>query len=125
MTASKNGFEVISIGKKFDNGIKHALTDIDIILKKNNKNILIEAKKYAPSTKMPIDKFKADLDTLNSYEKSILKGKTIKVFTFTEKPSSQKLLKQYQFWADKKGVQLIFGSPQEQIEQIKLLSEIL
>jgi len=86
---------------------------------------LIEAKKYAPSTRMSIDRFKADLDTLNSYGKNILKRKAIKVFTFTEKPNSKQLLKQYQLWADKKGVQLVFGSPQEQIEQIKLLSEIL
>ena len=124
-SASQSGIKVIAIGKKFDDGIKNSLTDIDILLRKNNKDILIEAKKYAPDTKMPIDKFKADLDTLVIYGNNISKGKSIKIFSFTEEPRNKELLKNYQFWANKKGVQLIFGSPMEQIEQIKMLEKIL
>jgi len=124
-SAAENGFKVVGIGKKFNDGRKSSLTDIDILLHKNGKDILIEAKKYSSHTKIPIDKFKADLDTLNIYEKNILKNKSIKIFSFTQKPKDEKLLKQYQFWADKKGVQLIFGTPQEQIEQIKMLEKIL
>jgi len=123
--AAENGFKVVGIGKKFNDGIKNSLTDIDILLHKNDKDILIEAKKYSSITKMPIDKFKADLDTLNIYGKNVSKGKSIKIFSFTEKPKDERLLKQYQFWANKKGVQLIFGTPQEQIEQIKMLEKIL
>jgi len=124
-SASNSGFEVVAIGKKFNDGIKNSLTDIDVLLRKNNKDILIEAKKYSPDTKMPIDKFKSDLDTLIIYGNNISKGKSIKVFSFTEKPTSSELLKQYQFWADKKDVQLIFGTPTQQIEQIKMLEKIL
>lgn len=122
---AKSGFKVIGIGKKFDDGVKNSLTDIDVLLHKNGKDILIEAKKYSSSTKMPIDKFKADLDTLNIYGDNISKGKSIKVFSFTQKPYDEKLLKQYQYWADKKGVQLIFGTPAEQMEKIKILEKIL
>jgi len=123
-SAVKNGFKVVGIGKKFNDGIKKSLTDIDILLHKNGRDILIEAKSYASGTRMPLDKFKSDLDTLNSYEK-ITGRESLKIFTFTEKPRSEALLKQYQFWADKKGVQLIFGSPAEQMEQIKILERIL
>ena len=124
-SAAGNGFKVVGIGKKFNDGIKTSLTDIDILLSKNGKDILIEAKKYSSTTKMPIDKFKADLDTLNIYGKNISKGKSIKIFSFTSKPQNKQLLKQYQFWANNKGVQLIFGTPQEQVVQIKMLEKIL
>lgn len=124
--AAKSGFQVVGIGKKFDDGIKNSLTDIDVIFKKGDIEILMEAKKYSPTTKMPLDKFRADLDTLNSYSEKFSEGsKSIKVFSFTEKPESLELLKQYQFWADKKGVQLIFGNAEEQIIQIEMLRNIL
>lgn len=122
---AKFGFKVIGIGKKFDDGIKNSLTDIDVLLRKNGTDILIEAKKYSAKTQMPLDKFKKDLETLVVYGNSVSTGKSIKVFSFTEKPQNLKLLRLYQFWADKKGVQLIFGTPKEQIIQIKMLESIL
>ena len=123
--AAENGFKVVGIGKKFDDGIKKGLTDIDVIFTKNNKTILIEAKNYSSKINLPIDKFKADLKTLNSYANNVATGKSIKVFTFTRKPKNKQVLKQYQFWADKNGVQLIFGTPAEQIQQIRVLEKIL
>ncbi len=120
----KQGFDVVAIGKKFDDGIKNSLTDIDIVLRKNGREILIEAKDYSAATKMDLIKFKKDLDTLNIYDAKGSKN-AIKVFSFTQKPQSEALLRQYRYWADRKGVQLIFGSPQEQIEQIKMLEKIL
>ena len=123
--ASQNGFEVIAIGKKFDDGIKQQLTDIDILLRKNGRDILIEAKNYKSSTKMDLIKFRADLDTLNIYDSNISNKRSLKIFSFTEKPDDLGLLKQYQFWAKEKNVQLIFGTPEEQIEQIKILEKII
>lgn len=121
----KSGFKVKAIGKKFNDGIKNSLTDIDVLLSKNNTDILIEAKKYSSTTSMDLIKFRGDLDTLVNYGEKISKGKSIKIFSFTEKPKNLKQLENYQFWADKKGVHLIFGNPQEQIEQIKMLEKIL
>lgn len=124
-SAVDKGFDVVAIGKKFDDGIKNSLTDIDVLLRKNGKDILIEAKKYASSTKMPLDKFKADLNTLNIYAKNESKGKALRVFSFTEKPQNKELLRQYKFWAKKKGVELIFGMPEQQIIQIQMLLKVL
>lgn len=124
-TAVQRGFKVIAIGKKFDDGIKGQLTDIDVLLSKNGRDILIEAKNYKSTTKMDLIKYRADLDTLNIYNTNVSDGKSLKIFTFTKEPESSELLKQYQFWANKKGIQLIFGSPEEQIEQIKMLERIL
>ncbi len=121
--AASHGFKVISIGAKFDDPAKKALTDIDLILQKGNKTFIVEAKHYAETSKIPLDHYRADLDTLIAY-----KGKDsnmIPIFTFTNKPTDPQYLKSLQSEADKRGVQLIFGEAQETITQIKMLGEIL
>ena len=123
--AAEKGFNVVAIGRKFDDGLKNALTDIDVLLKKDGREILIEAKKYASYTKMPLDKFRGDLDTLNMYAKNESKSKALRVFSFTEKPSDTNILRQYKFWAEKKGVELIFGNPEQQIAQINMLLKVM
>lgn len=124
-SAAEKGFNVVAIGKKFDDGVKSSLTDIDVLLEKGGKQILIEAKNYASSTKMPLDKFRGDLDTLNLYAKNYTNGSVLKIFSFTEKPQSREVLYQYKVWAKKKDVELIFGTPEEQVEQIQMLMEVL
>lgn len=43
----------------------------------------------------------------------------------TNKPIDPKYLKLLQYEADKRNINLIFGSAEEQIEQIKMLEKIL
>lgn len=122
--ASINGFKVLGIGEKFSDGFKKAPTDIDVLLKKGDKLFAIEAKSYASTTKIPMDKYRADLDSLVAYKK-INGNNVISVFTVTNNPNNPRYLKMLQHEAGKRDVQLVFGSPQEQIEQIKMLGEIL
>lgn len=121
--ASKNGFEVISIGEVFQDGSKR-ITDIDILIKKNGKMFPIEAKDYSSSTMIPMDKFRADMDTLVSYRNQ--NGKNIiPIFSITHpsnNPASRKLLEKE---SERRSIQLIYGNPQEQIHLINQLSEIL
>jgi len=123
-TAAMNGFKVLGIGEKFVDGLKKAPTDIDILLNRGVKSFAIEAKSYASTTKMPIDKFRADLDTLVIY-KNQSTDNVVPIFTITNKPDDIRYLEMLQHESDKRGVQLIFGSPQSQIEQIKMLGDIL
>ncbi len=122
--ASVNGFKVLGIGEKFSDGLKKAPTDIDVLLKKGGKLFAIEAKSYASTTKIPMDKFRGDLDTLVAYKK-MNANNVIPVFTITNKPNDPRYLKILQHESNKRGVQLVFGKPQEQIEQIKMLGSIL
>jgi len=94
-------------------------------LTRKNKTFAIEAKDYASKTQIPLDKVRGDMDTLVSYKNKNLSKKVIPVFSMTNKPKNALKLKQLEKIAEKKGVQLIFGNPQEQIEQLKLLGEIL
>jgi len=123
-SASMHGFKISGIGQKFNDGLKRAPTDIDVLLEKGEKIFAIEAKNYASTTKIPMDKFRADLDTLVSY-KNKNGDDIIPVFTITNKPKDQRYLKILQHEADKRDVQLVYGTPQEQVEKIKMLGEIL
>jgi len=124
-SATKNGFKVKNIGERFVDGIKKSATDLDVLLKRKGKTFVIEAKDYSSKTSIPLDKFRGDMDTLVSYVNKNSSEKVIPIFSMTNKPNSALKLKQLEKMAEKKGVQLIFGNPQEQVEQIKLLGEIL
>jgi hypothetical protein len=123
--ASKNGFKVAGIGEKFSDGIKSMPSDIDLLLKKKNKLFAIEAKSYLPSTNMKPSMIKADMKTLSSYAKQNRSKNVIPVFSITNKPASKVTQKILEKEAKRNGVQLLYGNPQEQMEQIKLLSKIL
>lgn len=122
--SSVNGFKVLGIGKKFSDGLKKAPTDIDVLLEKGKKIFAIEAKNYASTTKIPTDKFRGDLDTLVAYKKMNVNN-VVPVFTITNKPNDLRYLKMLHHESNKRGVQLIFGKPQEQVEKIKMLDSIL
>jgi hypothetical protein len=121
--ASMNGFTVAGIGEQFVDGIKKSPTDIDILLEKGGKTFAVEAKNYAKTTKIPMDKYRADLDTLVIYKGN--NDEVIPVFTITNKPDELLYMERLEHEANKRGVQLLFGTPQEQIEQVKMLWEIL
>jgi hypothetical protein len=121
--ATENGFKVLSIGEKFQDGVKH-VTDIDVIVKKNGKTFAIEAKNYSSNSNINIQKFRADMDTLLAYKKHNGK-KVVPVFSITTLPKDPVVRRILEKEAERKGIQLIYGLPEEQIHQIKLLSEIL
>ena len=123
-TASMYGFKVVGIGEKFTDGFKKATTDIDIVLEKGGKTFAIEAKSYAPTTRMPLDRFRADLDTLAAY-KSMNREKVIPIFTITNRPNDSQYIELLKYEAAKRDIQLIFGSPEEQLVQIQMLDKIL
>lgn len=124
-SATKNGFKVKGIGESFVDGIKKSATDIDVILTRKGKTFAIEAKDYMAKTDIPLDKFRGDIDTLVSYRNKNLSKKVIPIFSMTNKPKNALKLKQLEKIAEKKNVQLIFGNSQQQVEQMKLLGEIL
>ena len=123
-TAYQHRFTVIQIGEKFDDGVKQAPTDIDIVLKKGAKYFAIEAKNNAPTTYIPMDKYRADLDTLVIF-KNKHPNALIPIFSITDEPVDPLYLQKLIHEAEIRNVQLIFGSPQEQVVKIKLLDDIL
>ena len=122
-SASMNEFKVLEIGEKFADGLKKAPADIDIVLERGSKRFAIEAKDYARARQIPMDKYRADLDTLVEYKKTNSQ-QVIPIFTMTNKPDGRHL-KILESEANKRSVELIFGKPQVLVEQMKILAEIL
>ncbi len=122
--ASEKGFKVVAIGKKFSDGLKKSPTDIDIILNKNNKTFIIEAKDYGPDTTINMDQFRADMDSLVTFKKQNGKN-VIPIFTITNPPSNPNVRKLLEKEAERRGVNLLIGSPDEQIHLINQLGEIV
>ncbi len=118
------GFKVLAIGRKFDDGMKKALTDVDLLLERNGRMIAIEAKDYARGTPIPMDKFRADMDSLNAFRK-LQSTPVIPVFSIRRKPDDSAALKRLLQAAESRGVQLIVGEPTGQMEKIRLLQELL
>jgi len=119
--AVQQGLKAKGIGVRFDDGVKSADTDIDVLLAKGNTQVAVEAKFYSPSTSLPFDKFQADMISLTKYSESQLPNRVIKVFSMTGKesdfaPEDVIYLKKI---AENNGVELIFGTPQEQVILIK------
>lgn len=124
-SASKKGFKVKSIGMKYSDGIKKAPTDIDIVLHHQNVKYIVEAKDYAANTKLPIDKFRADMDTLIAYQKMHPDKKIIPIFSITKIPQDKNSLKLLQKEAERRGVELIAGTPSQQVDQMIQLGKII
>ena len=123
--ASRYGFKPIGIGIKYQDGLKKAATDIDIVLKKDNKLFIIEAKDYSDRTKLPMDKYRADLDTLNSYKKEHGDEKIIAIFSITNKPKNDRYLKLLKKEAKRRDIELLFGTPSQQIVQVNQLARVV
>ena len=123
--AAENGFTVRGIGSPFNDPNKAAATDIDVLLERNGKIIAIEAKDYAPDTLIPMDKFRADMVSLNEYAKANRSSRVLQVFSMTNKSTSDELRRLLSMEAERRGVELIYGSPDEVIIQVKQLVDLL
>lgn len=119
-----NKFEVIGIRHPFSDGLKKAPTDIDLILKKNNSVFALELKDYSSTTQIPLDKFRADMDSLVKF-KLAQPEQTHLIFSVTNKPQNVVTQKLLNSEAKKRGIELIYGSSDEQIHLINQLAEIL
>jgi hypothetical protein len=119
--APPKGFKVEGIGSSFHDPNKLAATDIDVLLERNGKIIAIEAKDYAPDTMIPMDKFRADMVSLNEYAKANGPSRVLQVFSMTNKPNNEVSQRLLAIEAERHGVELIYGSPSEVITQIEQL----
>jgi len=121
---SENGFKVLAIGKKFDDGIKKNLTDIDVLFKKKNKTFAVEAKNWRNVVTGNLIEIRKDMDSLVAYKRKADSDANL-IFTFRNKPSDPKVKRMIDMEARKRGIEVIYGDPASVIYQIDQLSSIL
>ena len=122
--ASQHGFSIRGIGERFDDGIKNHPTDIDVVIEKNGKIFALEAKDYTSTTRIPLDQFRADMDSLVVYQSRKQPSKVIPVFSITRRPAHERDWKVLKNEAVKRGIKLIDGSPDEQAIILNYLETI-
>lgn len=119
-----NGFKVRGIGVRFDDELKKAPTDIDVLMQYRGRTLAIEAKDYQANTRLPLDSFRADMDSLVQYKKLHPEENVLPVFTITNRPRDEATVKLLQAAARQRSVALSFGSPDKQAFEMKVLVDI-
>lgn len=116
--AHKRGAKVIAIGRKFDDGLKRADTDIDVLVRYDKFTFAIESKDYTKD--VPLDMIRKDVASLFAYKNVAKTDNIVPVFatnaplpvSVTSMPSFQKC-------------QFLSGTPSGVAAQIEMLSKIL
>lgn len=121
--ASRNGFNVLSIAEKISFKLEKRISSIDIILQKQGKLFAIKTVYQAPS-KYSLEKYDRQLINLAKYKNKTEKA-IIPIISATPHLINPQEIEHLKIETDRHDLELIFGSPQEQIEQITLLGLIL
>jgi len=121
--ASRNGFNVLSIAEKISFKLEKRISSIDIILQKQGKLFAIKTVYQAP-TKYSLEKYDRQLINLAKYKNKTEKA-IIPIISATPHLINPQEIEHLKIETDRHDLELIFGSPQEQIEQITLLGLIL
>ncbi len=104
LSAHKHGFQVVRFGERFNDGLKKADTDLDILLRQGKKQFAVESKAYTNT--VPHDTVAGDVQSLLAYCKG--KPDTVPLFCFETPPSALSL----RYLKDNK-VKCIIGSPDD------------
>lgn len=125
--AADRGFKIEGIGLKYNDGLKKGDTDLDVLISKNGKRFAIEAKDYDDINFAKLsDVMQPDMDSLVAYKRmSPYPDKTHPIFTVTHRPSDPNVEARMEKEAARRGVELIFGSPEEQLMQLETLMKII
>lgn len=118
-TGKDNGFDILEIGKRFNDNIKKGESDIDVILKKKQKLFAMECKDYSSSTNININDYLDDMNTLREFNKQNLG--TIPVFVCKNIPDNQNTIMKLKDAAKLRNIELLFGSEDEIMTQLDLL----
>ncbi len=119
-----NGFAVRGIGVPFNDKLKRAPTDIDLLMGLRGRTLAVEAKDYLPDTPIPLDVFRADMDSLVQYRKFYPVDRVIPVFTVTNKPNDAAVARLLEQAAQQRGVELVYGNPEEQVYLMRVLVDV-
>lgn len=119
--ARLQNFEVAGIGVRFRDPNKKGETDIDVLLRRNGRDVAIEAKAYPSTASLPLDTFRADMLTLEEFRKAHPKRNVLPVFWITNRPADDAHWRQLEMAAKRHGVNLLVGEPDMAIHHLPLI----
>lgn len=118
------GFMVREIGRSFRGGTKR-WTDIDVVLEKNGKTFVVEAKNYGAKTPFNMDAIRGDMDTLTEYLAYTKEKPVFPLLCVSNVPQNTRTLTMLIREAKRRNIELVFGDAKAQAIQLKQLEAIL
>ena len=115
LRAKERGLDVVEFGKRFDDGIKNAATDIDLVLRSRGKSLAVESKAW--SSDVPMDMIRKDADSLSVFCR--VSKDTKPVFCFETSPS---LIVRKEL--TRRAIDLVEGTPDEIAAQLEWLIKL-
>ena len=122
--AHDEGFSVREIGRSFRDGTKR-WTDIDVVLERNGKTFVVEAKDYGTKTRFNMDAIRGDMDTLVEYLAHTKENPVFPLLCVSNVPKNSRTLTMLIREAKKRNIELVFGDARAQAIQLKQLEAIL
>ena len=120
--ASQRHFRVLALGRKYNDGVKSAATDLDVLISKDGKLFALEVKDYM--NPISLTTLRADLDSLVEYKRRHSPD-VFPVFTIVNQPENTDLLRIMRMEATSRDIELIFGNATEQMDKLTVLASIL
>ena len=122
--AHDEGFSVREIGGAFRDGTKK-WTDIDVVLERNGKIFVVEAKNYEARTPFNMDDIRGKMDTLREYGAYLKDTDVVPILSLSNVPASARTLTMLVREAKRREIELVFGDARAQAIQFKQLEAIL
>lgn len=122
--AHDEGFAVRELGRPFRDGTKN-WTDIDVVIERNGKTFVAEAKDYGARTPLNEVAIRGDMDTLNEYLKNTNEVSVYPILCVLNVPKNTRTLTRLIREAKRRNIELVFGDARAQAIQLRQLEEIL
>ena len=105
----KKGYNILSIGERFNDGIKSAPTDIDLIISKGRTKYVFELKNYNPYdyNNNTLIQFRSKMESLEAYAKANDNVKPF--FVISNKPADKKNVALLEAYAKYHNVKILYA----------------
>lgn len=118
---AKNNYKIVAIGEKYNDTIKMAATDIDIVARKGGKTFAFELKNYDPKKIgfKEVNEFEKDMKSLKVYSSE--HANTSPIFLSRNVPSDPTIANVLKAYGKANNVKVLFGEPDVAVRMLELL----
>jgi hypothetical protein len=122
---SARGVKVLKLEDKFDDGLKAAPTDIDVVVRKVDTDLPIEVKDYKDLSRTQLQEtLVPDIGSLRAYSQQASSQRIqCPIMAITSRPSDPQVELELRDAADLAGVRVVYGSAEVLAEKIAFLGE--
>jgi hypothetical protein len=122
---SARGVKVLKLEDKFDDGLKAAPTDIDVVVRKGDTDFPVEVKHYEDISRTQLQEvFVPDLASLKAYSQQPgLQRLQCPVMAITSRPSDPQIETELRSAGAAAGVRVVYGTAEVLAEKISFLGD--